>query len=88
MFLQVKTEEIEICVYVYEKVEKEAKAKVADVKYTKRCDTNYVSVCKPKKPKYGSSYDEPEEDCKEVPQETCFNKPQVKILSHSINAPH
>lgn len=87
---EVEEKEIELCVYVYEKKDLEAKAKVVDVKYTKRCDTSYVEVCVPKPkpayppPKPKSAYGQPEEeeeeeeqDCKEVPQEVCFNKPQV-----------
>ncbi len=62
--------------YLYEKKDIEADAKVADVKYTKRCDTNYVSMCQKKRSKYG--YGKEEEVCKEVPQETCYNRPQVR----------
>ena len=70
---------MEICVYVYEKKESQAQAKIADVKYTKRCDTDYVSVCKTVKPAYG--YEKPKQVCKEVPQETCYNKPLVSFNS-------
>lgn len=73
---EITEEEIKICVYVYEKEEKQATAKVADVKYTKRCDSSYINVCKPK-PSYGYNK-ETEEVCKEVPQETCYNQPQVR----------
>lgn len=55
-----------------------------DVKYTKRCDTNYVSMCKKKQVSYHgghSPYGKQEEECKEVPQETCYNKPQVNTES-------
>ena len=65
--------------YVYEKKDIDTEAKIVDVKYTKRCDTNYISVCKRKQSGYGHySYGKQEKDCKEVPQETCFNKPQVR----------
>lgn len=86
-------EELELCVYVYEKKDKEAKAKVVDVKYTKRCDTTYVEVCEPKPRSAPSGYgngngageggeeqQEEELECKEVPQEVCFNKPLVRML--------
>ena len=55
----VRTEEVEICVYKYEKKDIETQATTVDVKYAKRCDTSYASVCKPVK-KYGG-YGKPEE---------------------------
>ena len=68
--------------YVYEKKDVDAEAKIVDVKYTKRCDTNYISVCKKKEPTYGyPQHEKQEEECEEVPQETCFNKPQVRTIS-------
>eukprot|EP00095_Tigriopus_kingsejongensis_P006319 maker-scaffold61_size441589-snap-gene-3.35 protein:Tk06319 transcript:maker-scaffold61_size441589-snap-gene-3.35-mRNA-1 annotation:"hypothetical protein" len=73
---EVSEEEVKICVYVYEKEEKQTTAKIADVKYTKRCDSNYINVCQPK-PSYGYNKEE-EEVCKEVPQETCYNRPQTE----------
>ena len=81
----VKTTEVETCVYEYEKKDIEADAKTIDVKYTKRCDTEYASVCKNVKPKYG--YGKAEEVCKEVPQEVCHNTPVVSY-SHSLYTNH
>lgn len=75
----VTTREVETCVYEYEKKDIEADAKTVDVKYTKRCDTEYASVCKQVKAKYG--YGKPEEVCKEVPQEVCYNTPVVSATS-------
>ncbi len=52
--------------YAYEKKDVETDAKVADVKYTKRCDTDYLEKCKPKpkvyKPYKSSNGDEDEEE--------------------------
>ena len=86
-FLHQENEEtIKICTYIYEKEGIETEAKSVDVKYTKACDTQYVSICKPKpsyhKPSYQPSYYEPKESCKEAPQEVCYNTPQVSRIKY------
>ena len=65
-----------ICVYVYEREEITTKAKHFEVKYTKKCDTDYVNHCVAKEPAYGKGPAEPV--CKETTQETCYNRPLVR----------
>lgn len=84
----VRSEEVEFCVYVYERHEVEAEAKTPDVKYMKRCDTDYVKMCQsvaPSKYEYGKQH--AKEVCQEVPKETCSNKPVVSQKSSCHDAP-
>ena len=69
---------MEICSYEYQKQDFVADARIADVKYEKSCDTDYVHKCKSKRT-YG--YEKARPVCKEVPQETCINKPNVRNQS-------
>ena len=71
-----KTETVELCTYSYENTTVQANAKIVDVKYTKRCDTEYTSVCQDVKPKH--KYDKTKKICHEIPEETCQNKPMVR----------
>ena len=70
------TEEIDICNYEYDHKELEAMVKVADVKYTKSCDTKYIEKCREVTRKKGYGKTEKVEECREIPIETCKNEPQ------------
>lgn len=58
---------VDVCSYSYTTEDVQATAKVADVKYSKRCETTLVSKC-----------NQVDTDCKDIPQETCYNSPSVK----------
>ena len=75
-YSQVDSEFVEICSYEYQKQDFVADARIADVKYEKSCNTDYVHKCKRRKT-YG--YEKARPVCKEVPQETCINKPEVRF---------
>lgn len=85
---EVEEKEIELCVYVYEKKDIEAKAKVADVKYTKKCDTTYVEVCEPKPyppPKPKNGYGQPEEEEEQV-RDKRVGLNRYPSLNHPVTA--
>ena len=78
--------------YAYEKKDVETDAKTADVKYTKRCDTDYIEKGKPKPkvykpyPKNGEDEEEEEEDQVSVNEYTTGNMYHCSPLSTSRSA--
>jgi len=65
----------EICTYSYMAHTEDTVAKTVEISFEKECMTQMVTVCQPKAGygyhSYGHQY------CKEVSQETCYNKPMV-----------
>merc|ERR1712088_456421 len=63
----------EICTYSYMAHTEDTVAKTVEISFEKECMTQMVTVCQPKAGygyhSYGHQY------CKEVSQETCYNKP-------------
>merc|ERR1711936_948374 len=68
----------EICTYSYMAHTEDTVAKTVEISFEKECMTQMVTVCQPQAGygyhSYGHQY------CKEVSQETCYNKPMVMPL--------
>ena len=89
---EVKSETVELCVYVYEKKKLETMAKVRNNRKILSCtvvienqfqvpEVKYTKECKTEYAtvcqKKSYGYGKDKEDCKEVLQEKCFNNPEV-----------
>ena len=55
----------------------EAEASLVDVTYEKECTTMMVTVCQPPGYGYQDQYDPYAKKCKEIAQETCYNRPST-----------
>merc|ERR1712048_447457 len=75
----------EICTYSYMAHTEDTVAKTVEISFEKECMTQMVTVCQPQAGygyhSYGHQY------CKEVSQETCYNKPMVMPMEEPIMLP-
>lgn len=85
---------VNICRTQYEPKDEEADATSVDVTFNKECSKQMVTVCQPASG-YGSShyggYNKGSyQHCKEVAQETCYNKPSVqpKTVKVTVTVPN
>ena len=73
-----------ICRTTYQPKEETAEAVSVDVTFSQECSKQMVTVCTPQAPSYGGYHGHgghkhggTYQRCKEVAQETCYNKPSV-----------
>ena len=71
-----------ICVYRYVSQTIPTEAKTVTVEYSTPCESQMVTVCDPG---YGYGHDV---HCKEVAQETCYNKPELLESLRGMAAKH
>ena len=62
----------------------EAEATLVDVTYAKECTNMMVTVCQPPGYGYHDQYDPYAKKCKEIAQETCYNKPSTVPRPESV----
>ena len=68
---------VESCTIKYTPTPMEAEASLVDVTYEKECTTMMVTVCQPPGYGYHDQYDPYAKKCKEIAQETCYNRPST-----------
>ena len=68
---------VESCTIKYTPTPMEAEASLVDVTYEKECTTMMVTVCQPPGYGYQDQYDPYAKKCKEIAQETCYNRPST-----------
>jgi len=71
---------VTLCSIQYESKPLKAQATLIDISFEKECSTQMVTVCQPQQYKHqGYGYNKGSyQHCKEIAQETCYNKPQVQ----------
>ena len=72
-----ETQSVEVCLIEYQDKKQLVTATTVEVKFTKACEKQMVTVCQPQ-PSYGSPTYHTVQHCKEVGQETCYNVPTLE----------
>ena len=75
---------VESCNIKYTPTPMEAEASLVDVTYEKECTTMMVTVCQPPGYGYHDQYDPYAKKCKEIAQETCYNRPSTVPRPESV----
>jgi len=80
---------VNICTIKYEQAPIQAEATLVEVSFNKECSTQMVTVCEPQShyESQGYGYEKVQESyqhCKEIAQETCYNKPSLSLKPEQV----